>query len=300
MNPLKKAIVSAISWYCTYAPIEPGKTRLQRLGLRIIGAPTLKATSRFGQTFELSFPEDFGFDHIFWRKTYETGTLDVLRRIVDSNDTILDIGANMGWYTVHLAMFARHGMVHAFEPMPPTFRRLVHNCDLNNVDVNTKLVNVALGDHQGEAQLHSFANLGHGHSSLSTLGRSDHTAWDVTMMTLDEYLKENGIDRVDVVKMDVEGAEMGVLRGGMLIFSLNPPPIWIVEMNDETAASFGYAPVDLLETIAKQGEYAFFRVVRSWDRVVAMSSVHDYRHGDNAICVPRERMDHWRRAMGAG
>lgn len=294
MNFMKKAVVSTISWYCTHSPIEPGKTRLQKLGLKILDSPSLPARSSDGLKFILEFPQDGGWDIIYFRGTYETGTLKVLQKIISADDIVFDIGANIGWYTTHIAKSVPSGHCHAFEPMPRTFGRLRKNCALNDLS-NVTFNQLALGEEEGVVSLHSFENLGHGHNSLSTLGRTDFTSWQVPMTTLDHYLVERNITRVDLVKMDVEGAEMGVVQGARSLFELPSPPIWIIEMNVETAASFGHAPHDLLKRISDQGEYTFYRIERGWGDVKAMASLNDYRHGDNAVCVPASRLDWWRK-----
>lgn len=298
MNPVKKAVVSAISWYSVHSPILAGKSKLQTLGLKIINSPTITARSRDGDLFALHFPEDRGWEFLFFGHTYETGTIDLLKKILRHDDVVFDIGANIGWYTVNMVRCIPNGICHSFEPMPPTMRRLKHNCSLNQVDDHVIFNELALGETSGEVTLYSFDALGHGHNSLSTRGRSDYTTWTVPLVTLDTYVTERNVDRVDLVKMDVEGAEMGVLAGASRLFSLESPPVWIIEMNMETAGGFGHAPHELLDFISSKGNYTFFRIERGWESVIRMRDTHDYHHGDNAVCVPESRIAHWRRTVG--
>jgi len=297
MNALTRAIVSAISWYSIHSPLLPGKSQLQSLGLRLINSPSIIARSRSGWTFVLHFPEDKGWEFLYFGRTYETATIELIRRVLRRDDVVFDVGANIGWYTVNMASAVPHGTCHAFEPMPPTMERLRANCELNGIGANVRFNQVALGYEQGEVTLHSFDSLGHGHNSLSTRGRTDFTSWAVPMTTLDCYITESGIDRVDLVKMDVEGAEMGVMQGASQLFALDLPPAWIIELNDETSREFGYTPPDILEFVASRGEYSFFRIIRGWDAVVPMRDTSDYHHGDNAVCVPHARLDHWRQRL---
>lgn len=298
MNPVKKAVVSAISWYSVHSPILAGKSQLQTLGLKLINSPAITARSRDGNLFVLHFPEDRGWEFLFFGHTYETGTIDVLKKVLRPDDVVFDVGANIGWYTVNIVACVPDGSCHAFEPMPLTMDRLKHNCDLNNVSSHVTFNQVALGDAAGEVTLYSFDTLGHGHNSLSTRGRSDYTTWKVPLTTLDSYVNEREITRVDLVKMDVEGAEMGVLKGASRLFDLESPPVWIIEMNTETSAGFGHSPHDLLDYISSRGAYSFFRIERGWEGVFRMSHTRDYQHGDNAVCVPHSRLDHWQRTVG--
>lgn len=300
MNPVKKAVVRAISWYSAHSPFLAGKSQLQTLGLKLINSPSVTARSQDGSSFVLHFPEDRGWEFLFFGHTYETGTVEVLKKIICRDDVVFDIGANIGWYTVNIVRSAPDGVCHAFEPMPLTMQRLRSNCALNTVLDHVIFNQCALGAEEGEVTLYSFDTLGHGHNSLSTQGRSDYTSWTVPVTTLDAYVREKNVGRVDLVKMDVEGAEMGVLEGASRLFELESPPIWIIEMNRETAAGFGHSPHDLLDFIGSRGSYTYFRVVRGWEKVMPMKDSRDYQHGDNAICVPASRMGHWRHRTGMG
>ena len=140
-----------------------------------------------------------------------------------------------------------------------------------------------------ELTMYTFDGLYHGHSSSSTLGRSDYTATTVASTTLDNYIAERQLDRVDVVKMDTEGGEMNVLQGATALLSRPLPPVWIIEMNRETSGKFGHDPADLLDFIAERGDYSFYVVKRGWGRLQKMTSTRDYGDGDNAICVPNGR-----------
>jgi hypothetical protein len=109
------------------------------------------------------------------------------------------------------------------------------------------------------------------------------------MTSLDAYCQEQGLTRVDFVKVDVEGAEMAVLRGAEQLLRRPSPPIWLIEMNISTSQNFGYSPCDLLRYLESFGDYRFARVVAGWGETLIMKSVADYFHGDNVLCVPAAR-----------
>jgi FkbM family methyltransferase len=264
---------------------------IQRIGRWTLDGSELIATSENGDRFSLSFPEDSGWETIYFGGAFETGTTRVILALLHDASIVFDVGANIGWYTVLAARMAPQGQCHAFEPVPRIFEKLLQNCRLNGLGDNVVANCLALGEGDGYAELYTFRGLPHGHSSRSDLGRTDFTAHRARMTTLDRYVREKAIGRVDLVKLDVEGGEMAVLRGANTLFELPSPPIWIIEMNVETAPLFDYAPEDLLEYVRARGNYQFVRIKEGWGRVHRMESLGGYAHGDNVVAVPGSRED---------
>ena len=142
--------------------------------------------------------------------------------------------------------------------MPPILAALRRNLELNDA-LEVRLVEVALGETPGTTEIHVFAGLPHGHASVSTLDRSDYSSHRVERHTLDDLLA--GSRTPAFVKLDVEGSERDVLRGAEATLAAGCPPIWMIEVNYETSAAFGYRPPDLLEPFG-----AGHRVFRITDR----------------------------------
>jgi FkbM family methyltransferase len=142
--------------------------------------------------------------------------------------TAVDIGANFGYHTFRMARaVGSEGKVIAIEPTGWAFSKLQRNMALNSAD-NIHPVKVALGDcDQGATEL-SFR------SSFRLDGTDLSTKEIVPMYTLDTTMKMNGVDRVDFVKMDVDGFEGKVIRGAretltkhhpILFFEVTPSPL---------------------------------------------------------------------------
>lgn len=139
---------------------------------------------------------------------------------LDAGSCFVDIGANIGWFTVLAAhRVGAEGRVHAFEPRPDLFRRLTASVMANGFQMRCVLHNVALGDTEGEMNLASVPEeLNPGHSFLlregdaaSGVAASGVAVAAVRVCRLDDI----DIDRrIDLVKIDVEGAEALALRGG--------------------------------------------------------------------------------------
>lgn len=153
----------------------------------------------------------------------------------------LDIGANIGYFTVLAATLVGHtGRVHAFEPEPSAFSLLKMNCRMNNCSYLCELVPLALCDAEGVRTLHTFEhNLGG--ATLSDLPEQllaefyeEPTAQTVQCTTLDKYYSGDDI-RFDFIKMDAEGAEPLIFSGACDFLSrcTHDRTIFVVEYNPQ-------------------------------------------------------------------
>jgi len=163
-------------------------------------------------------------------------------------------------------------MIHSFEPVSPIFEKLKFNCELNNLISNVFLNNLALGLKEEKTVVNLFRGLPSGHASISTLGREDYADFEIDIISLDRYILDNNISKVDLVKCDVEGAEMMVIRGGKQLFSCKKAPILCIELPIITSKYFGYTVRDLLLQLSEYG-YSIFRIGK----------------GNNSLCFPRSR-----------
>jgi FkbM family methyltransferase len=141
---------------------------------------------------------------------YEPFETEIIHRLVRKGDTVLDIGANIGYYTLILARQIGHsGRVFAFEPDPENFALLKKNVAANGYN-NVILVNAALSDHRGTLKLY-LCEENRGDLRIYSSG-DDRRAIEVPAITADDYLAEHSAEAT-LVKMDVQGAEGRVLRG---------------------------------------------------------------------------------------
>lgn len=134
--------------------------------------------------------------------------------------TVFDAGANVGLLTLLFSRFVReNGQVHAFEATASTFERLHTTCDAARCQ-NVTLNHVALADQSGTLALYVYDTEHASWNSLANRPLADYGIAvqpvgieSVTAITLDDYCTEHAITRVDLLKLDVEGAEYQVLRG---------------------------------------------------------------------------------------
>jgi FkbM family methyltransferase len=165
--------------------------------------------------------------------------------------TVVDAGANIGEYTLVAARrVAPGGSVHAFEPTPAVvdwLRRNVALNDLHNVVINP----VALSNAAGDVELF-FDPMEPVSNSIVSLWHATGVA-TVPATTLDEYVGRAGLAAVDVLKIDVEGAEIMALEGAGRLLAGEEAPIILVEANEGTLARSGRTMRDLIALLEGHG-----------------------------------------------
>ena len=167
--------------------------------------------------FNISFKtEDAAGRRLFKRGDYEPH----LTQFVAENFKLkqkqyaLDIGANLGWYSLLLNKISDEGAsIHAFEPDPMNYQLLSTNLSQNNAE-KVKTTETALSDSAGEKTLHLYLDKNRGRHSLLPINNGKKVT--VKTLTLDDYCEQNNIPSEDIafIKIDVEGYEAIVLKGG--------------------------------------------------------------------------------------
>ena len=194
--------------------------------------------------------DTFNFD------MYEKEDSEMLFKLVNDGDTIFDIGANIGWYTNHLAKKLPNSKIYSFEPIPETFKVLKKNTELNKLD-NIILNNTALSS-KIEKLLFYYSPTATGASSLVNITENENIQkLECETNTLDNFFESNHIDRIDFIKCDVEGAELLVFKGGINIIKKFKPIIF-TEMLRKWAAKFDYHPNDIINFFSEIGYDCYY------------------------------------------
>ncbi len=163
--------------------------------------------------------------------------------------TVFDIGADIGYYSLLLAkLVGPTGLVFSFEPIPKAKWYLDKNIEMNGLD-NVRSFDFALFDEPGVACLEAPLTLSKINLSKKKLSGKDI---QVEMKVFDEWKAKGELNRVDLVKLDVEGAELNVLRG-MKATLQNQKPAILVEVHSQELKSFGFSPSDLIEFLSEFG-----------------------------------------------
>jgi FkbM family methyltransferase len=170
---------------------------------------------------------------------YERLDARYLSSQVRPTDVCVDVGANTGFYTMMMAAASPLGSVHAFEPDPLNWHLLCAGVAINAFS-NVRPNNVAVGRVAGTASF-SISTDG-AYSSLIPTGRKPEARTaNVPVESLDGYLERTGTTGVDIMKVDVEGAEKLVVEGarGLLTAADRRPRVVLLELYDRNLGSFG-------------------------------------------------------------
>jgi FkbM family methyltransferase len=218
--------------------------------------------TKLGNGMAVTVPWNDACGRAIWQcGYYEPDSVRLVEKLLRPGMVFLDLGANIGQYSLVASRgVGPGGQVHSFEPDPETFRWLTRNVRRNQL-TNISLNQVALFDEAGKKELYLATPQDTGSNSFALPWTFSGETCEVCCTRLDEYLKARRIDRVDVVKVDVEGAELPALMGGTeILFKSKHKPLLIVEFEERRQQAFGTSCAALAEFLTKQG-YALFR---SW------------------------------------
>lgn len=186
--------------------------------------------------------------------TFEKNDFPVLLQLVDEKMVFFDIGANIGWVSIYICKMLKGAKVYAFEPIPKTYDYLQKNISLNNI-FNISTYNFGFSNEEKIIQFYytphdsgsaSFAN-------LRTYGNIKKVKGHV--MRLDDFVRENKVE-VDMIKCDVEGAELFVFQGGLDTIQKYKPMIFS-EILRKWSKKFGYHPNDSIILLRRMGYRCF-------------------------------------------
>lgn len=199
-------------------------------------------------------PSDFVQESLFWTGEMDRWEIQEFQRRLVPGSVFLDIGANFGYYSVRLAVSLQKKIeVHAFEPQPVTFQRLSRNIQANGLSDVVHAHQFALSDVAGQAHMAERPD----NSGASRLTDGDDGI-AVQTVTLDEFAGQAGLTRVDCIKIDVEGVEPRVLRGGRETIGKYRPAM-VIEFWTPGLGKAGSTPAELAGVLAELG-YQMFRL----------------------------------------
>lgn len=265
---MMRVIDSSLTIYRkTVKRFKPAHIAMHRIMAYIV-IPFLEAVNGF-KTID---DDPFWFRLELLLKRHEVETTQQVQKMIKPGMVVLDIGAHVGYYAKMFSQLTGdNGQVIAFEPHPRTHQFLEKNVgNLSNVTT----FQAAVAEQEGTAELYDYLMMSasgslHYDEGLADLQRSQMGEFDVaprrdgefqmqkyTVKTIpiDKCLMEMGIQQVDFVKMDIEGAEMGALRSMKQTISNSPNLALIMEYNPQALKAFDYDdPAQALSEVLSMG-----------------------------------------------
>ena len=215
--------------------------------------------------------------------TYEKGILNYIENNFTGKGAFIDVGANIGLMSVFTGAKFPQAKIIAFEAHPKTMELLEKNCILNNVG-NVMLFSLALGNEEGKVEIYDNWQVNRGGASL-VVKTEDSNAYKVQMKRLDDI----GCPIPEMIKIDVEGVELEVLKGAEQTIR-DYKPILIVEISDWRKNAHDSSS-EIVNYVKSLGDYKIYKLAGGKERkskLIEILSKEDLPSHDNIICIAGE------------
>lgn len=200
-------------------------------------------------SIKFNIREDYDTDPIVIREIWEENVYEVKDSHFNLGGVVIDIGANIGTFSVYAAHFG--ATVYAIEPEPHNLEALKYNIEINNMQDKIYACPYAISDYKGTAIIHDSG----GGSSIKDDGAFGA---EVEVMSLDNFFNLYHINEVDVLKIDVEGAELEIILGASKE-NLQKCKYITMEFDIRTGRQMG-------DMVQKLSETHHVRTMGSWER----------------------------------
>lgn len=207
--------------------------------------------------------------------SYEKDEYSMIMKLIGANDVILDIGANIGWYSINIATTYPSSRIYAFEPIPKTFGYLARNIALNDIK-NVRAGNFGLSNQEGDLTFYYYPEGSGNASSANLTGAGNVDQIKCRVITLDQFVATEKLE-VNFIKCDVEGAELMVFQGALATLGRCKPAVF-TEMLRKWSAKFGYHPNEIIKLFSDLG-YRCFTV--KGDRLVECPAMDEQTRETN-------------------
>ena len=240
--------------------------------------------------------EKSALDHELIYDEFERMETEFVKRLLQRDMTVVDAGAHHGLYTLLASKrVGWDGRVIAIEPSPRECERLEKHLRINRCS-NTALVPCALGEDPGEADIYLVDGFQDWCNSLRppAVDEAVRTV-RVSVKRLDDVLAELGVNQVDFVKLDVEGAELSVLYGAMKLLQREQRPAILAEVQDIRTQPWGYAAREILQFLIRM-DYRWFAIAAK-GALLPISCDQETYHA-NLVALPVERTEEFLGLLG--
>jgi len=214
---------------------------------------------------------------IYLMGIYEKNTIRHLIKLIKPDMIIVDVGANIGAYTLGLSKYLSSGQIYAFEPNPRTLKFLKKNIEVNQLK-NVRIIELGLSDREETAMLNtpSLAQ-----ASINKFKASDQVE-AIKLVTLDKFCEENNINNIDILKIDIEGHEKKCLDGAAMIIDKSKNMVIIMEIDDNCYQA-GYNKTFLFNYLINKGFTGY--LPKGWPFKMKKITSFNENYTDNIIFI---------------
>jgi FkbM family methyltransferase len=236
-----------------------GKYFLKRVLVKIRPKPTQNFLVKIRKNFYLYINPilDNGIEKkLFKRNVYEKGTLSLMEIMIKSDDVVLDVGANIGLTTIHMAKLVQEkGLVFAFEPIESTRKILLRNIDYNKC-TNVSVLPYGLSDVNSSIIIYHNFFINRGAASIINKGSKNSSSERVKLFSLDRVIDKLNLQNIDFIKIDIEGSEYKMIQGALKTITKYEPIICL----EYSVGNFtGTSPIEIYDLLKLQLNYKIYR-----------------------------------------
>ncbi len=216
----------------------------------------------------------------------DRGETILLKRIIQSDDVVFDVGGNIRQITLLAAKRASRGSVHVFEPASDNYQRLLTNVEINRLQ-NVVPNHNAVSNQNGSLVIYAPRTYNTGAISVYPDAVQETDSETVQAIRLDDYVASNHVTRVSVIKIDVEGAEMDVLEGGTDLLRQYRPQV-LMEVTVEILARAHRTPKQVFD-FWQDLNYHIYRI-NDRGGLEAIERPEQFGSDQNICCRPAEML----------
>ncbi len=269
--PCKKQIFVLLKFI-----FKPGKNIYKHLHFK--GIFTVRITQQEG--FKI---RHYGYElenELFWTgidNGWERQSMKLWIQLSKNAETIIDIGANTGIYSLVSKTVNKNADVHAFEPIKTIYDKLVLNGSINNYDIKCNLL--ALSNQNGKAKIF-LPDSEHVYSVTVNKNMNPQNKktveQNIDTITLAEYIKLNNIKKIDLMKIDVETHEYEVLQGMGKYLEMMQPTMLVEILDDEIGKK--------IQSLLKNCKYIFFDIDEENEHISLTDNIQKSTSFNYLIC----------------
>ena len=285
---MKRIAHRVLKWYMRSFPMSKGKARALALLWRPLsfGQYRRQTTLRQANIRINCDLTQFIQRHLYFYGGYEEQQCQRWVQLARDARTVFDIGANVGLYSLLAAAANSKASVHAFEPTPGLVTAMLDHIELNdfhNISVNP----VAVGRASGQGFLHFCTGRDDSNEGMNFVTGATMQDGDmpIGIVSVDDYCRQEQIEQIDLLKLDIEGGEFDVLLGARDLLRTRAIGCIFLELAEWTANRSGHSTVDVKRLLSEAG-YRIYRLSSGGLTEVQAERTHS---SDNVIALARER-----------
>jgi len=245
---------------------------------------------KWGNEFFLS-PYLFIDRHIIAFGYYDLNLDLCLQGNVKPGMVTMDIGANIGTVTIHMAKLVKsYGVVHAFEPVPPILERLNGHVKLNKMEDVVRIHPIALSNGIGKMEV-VYADEMTENQGMGSIANTDNEVvslrCEIPTTTIDDFVRKNGVSHIDFIKIDIQGAETLLLEGGKDVFGRMSLDL-LIEVSPSDLCFISKNSVDLMQMLSAFGYHMYEIEGGRPSKKINIEKTEPEWAADNIFCTKKQ------------